>query len=241
MKHILILFVFCVLSSISKGQVQQIEDFHHLYSPAPELFLKDFVPPGFVKIEPIQALDVINDYFMERMGETVGTDYLYSYGSYYQKGNVVFSASVYNDSIKWHIKQDILAQLSENPGYTDPNQPISVPDKEEYRNMFKNIDNLDMVQGSMLDLFEFVDRDGGGLWPGLSSDKRTNNTLHIAYAYWNGSEARFKKYAVLFAFDKSFQYKVEFRIYATQAHRQEVEDALKWIATHMEISDNLPE
>ncbi|SUI98211.1 Uncharacterised protein [Sphingobacterium spiritivorum] len=69
MKRYFILIMLASFLSSVKAQVQQIEDFRDLYMPDPETFLTGFIPAGFTRISHIEALDVIDTFFMERSGK----------------------------------------------------------------------------------------------------------------------------------------------------------------------------
>ncbi|MFE7086990.1 hypothetical protein ACFU8T_17935 [Sphingobacterium spiritivorum] len=236
MKRYFILIILAPLLSSVKAQVQQIEDFRDLYMPDPETFLNGFIPAGFVRITPFEALDVIDSFFMENMGEKTGPGYTTSEVNYYKKGNIVMSCGVYNDSIKWHIHQDIRVQEMEgSPGTT---QPASLTEK--YWNPYNGFKGTGayLVEGYVLDAFGLLDLEGK-IWPGMTSEKRTNNTLEVGYAYPTISPMW--AYPVLVAFDKGYRYKVEVRVFTVNSNRQEAVDNLKWIAKHMEIGIDLPD
>ncbi|MGJ1447890.1 hypothetical protein ACR79S_14995 [Sphingobacterium spiritivorum] len=236
MKRYFILIMLASLLSSVKAQVQQIEDFKDVYMPDPETFLTGFIPAGFTRISHIEALDVIDTFFMERSGKRAIFGFTSDQVNYYKKGNIVMSCKIYNDSIKWHIQQDIRVQEMEgSPGTT---QPVSVAKK--YWNPYNRFKGTGayLVEGYVLDAFGLLDLEGK-IWPGMTSEKRTNNTLEVAYAYPTISPMRL--YPVLVAFDKGYRYKVEVRIYTVNSNRQEAVDNLKWIAEHMEIGIDLPE
>ncbi|MGJ1387933.1 hypothetical protein ACR782_17165 [Sphingobacterium spiritivorum] len=246
MKRYFILIMLASLLSSVKAQVQQIEDFRDLYMPDPETFLTGFIPAGFVRITPAQALGVIDTFFMEKSGKKAVSNYTGTEVNYYKKGNIVMSCGVYNDSIKWHIQQDIRVQEMEGaPGTT---QPVSRTEKywNPY-NGFKGSGAL-MVESYLWKAFQLLEVDESKpishrpelkLMDGWISETRTSNTLQIAYAYPSVNPMRM--YPVLVAFDKGYRYKVEVRIYTVNSNRQEAVDNLKWIAEHMEIGIDLPE
>ncbi|QQT27244.1 hypothetical protein [Sphingobacterium spiritivorum] len=234
-KHFILIILASFLSSV-KAQVQQIEDFIQLYKPDPETFLTGFIPAGFVRITPAQALGVIDTFFMENMGEKTGPGYTTSEVSYYKKGNIVMSCGVYNDSIKWHIQENIRVQEMEgSPGTTQPVSPT-----KKYWNPYNGFKDTGayLVEDYVLDAFGLLDLEGK-IWPGMTSEKRTNNTLEVGYAYPTISPMW--AYPVLVAFDKGYRYKIEVRVYTVNSNRQEAVDTLKWIAGHMEIEVDLPE
>ncbi|TJZ61254.1 hypothetical protein FAZ15_08630 [Sphingobacterium olei] len=238
MKRNIILLLSLLLSVSGKTQVPQLEDFLHLYMPDPDGFLTGFVPQGFVKIDHIQALNVINAFFIENLGGEPNPGYTTPNVNHYQRGNIVMSCGVFNDSIKWHIQQDILLQEPEGPP-GDPMQPVVVKPAKRYKNPYHRFDGVYMVEAYLLDAFELLDLEGK-LWPGFASETRTNNTLEVAYAYPTTTVGPMWMYPVLLAFDKDYRYQIEVRIFAVKAHRQEAVDVLKWIAEHMEISENVP-
>ncbi|EFK58241.1 hypothetical protein U0038_19885 [Sphingobacterium spiritivorum] len=246
MKRYFILIILASLLSSVKAQVQQIEDFRDLYMPDPETFLTGFIPAGFVRITPAQALGVIDTFFMEKSVKKAVSNYTGTEVNYYKKGNIVMSCGVYNDSIKWHIQQDIRVQEMEgSPGTT---QPVSLTEKywNPY-NGFKGSGAL-MVESYLWKAFQLLEVDDSKpishrpelkLMDGWISETRTSNTLQIAYAYPSVNPMRM--YPVLLAFDKGYRYKIEVRVFTVNSNRQEAVDNLKWIAKHMEIGIDLPE
>ncbi|TJZ61253.1 hypothetical protein FAZ15_08625 [Sphingobacterium olei] len=236
MKRNIITLLFLSLLVSGKAQVPQLEDFLHLYKPDPDGFLTGFVPQGFVKIDHIQALGVIDAFFMEKSGRNAIPGYTTPNVNYYQRGNIVMSCGVFNDSIKWHIQQDILPQEPEGLP-DDPMQPVVVKPAKRYKNPYHRFDGVYMVETYLVDAFALLNLEGK-LWPGMASETRTNSSLQVAYAYPTVSPMWM--YPVLLAFDKDYRYKIEVRIFTVNAHRQEAVDVLKWIAEHMEISENAP-
>lgn len=239
MKHLLLLYVLCYLQgSISIAQVQKIEDFRAYYKPDPEVYLKNFIPPGFTHIHHLDAVPVIDAFFMEAMGKHSRPGFTSSAANYYQKGNIVMSCSVYNDSIKWHIQQAILPGLQVQPG-SGGNNPETIITREGYWNPYHNFPGTGahLVKTYLLHDFEYL-WIGGELLSGVSCETRSSNSLEMAYAYPNGAPQRVKKYSALVAFDKGYRYKVEVRVYAVMADRVEAVDALTWIAQHMEVNED---
>ena len=235
MKKHVILFVIVLFWGSAQGQQQKIEDFRHIYMPDPDGVLTGFVPAGFTKISHIEALEVIDAFFMDFLGKKAREGYTGPEVNYYRKGNVVMSCGIYNDSLKWKLTQDIQPQgLIAPPG--DPDVPQVVQTVPRYRNPYSRIRTPYMTEGYLWSYFEI--KDNGVLLPGLSSEYRSNNTLDVAYAYPNSNPMRM--YPVLVAFDKEYRWKAEVRVFSANAHRIEAVEALKWIATHMEIGSVLP-
>lgn len=237
MKHIILIILVCVSTNIAKAQVQTIEDFRSVYMPEPELFLKDFIPPGFVQISHTQALGVIDSFFMEKMNKKTLPEFTKPYINYYKKGNIVITCNIYNDSLKWHIQQAIIPQVQQPMPGNDPYAPVQEQYTEKYWNPYHAFDGAYLVEAYLLDMYNYKDLDGT-LLPGISTETRSTNTLEMAYAYPNSAQIQIKKPGSLLAFDKGYRNKILIRVYATEAHRIEAVNTLKWIAQHVELNEN---
>jgi len=77
-----------ILIGQAKCQVPQIEDYKALYRPDANTFLKNFVPEGFSTVSNIQALEVIDQYFLDASGKVAIPDYTEGNVNYYRKGNI---------------------------------------------------------------------------------------------------------------------------------------------------------
>ncbi|GEM_PF-1379613 len=232
-----ILFLIIIFAGQLQAQQPKIEDYMALYRPNPDLLLSNFVPSEYSPVSNIQALQVIDDFFLERYGEVAKPGYTGTSTKFYKKGNVVMSCSIFNDSIKWHIQHQLIPQeLQVPPG--DPFTPVQVQEQEKYWNPYHGFDGTYMVEVYLRDVFGLNDLDGK-LWSDMVSETRSTSSLEIAYAY--PTSVPMLLYPVIIAFDKDYRNRIEIRLYATNAHREELVNTIRWIAEHMELNDNLPE